>query len=198
MRKEIRADNDTTHGHNWLHGHAIRVHGKQSLTYQSWRAMLRRCTNPNHRSYPRYGGSGVTVAPDWRTFGGFLKSMGVRPEGTTLGRACDLAGYWPGQAFWMTATEQGLAKKNKRALLKWFARSLPEARIRTTARRGLGILPPFERWSPPPGIPAAACDTSHQRSGGSLGCVRFAGCGCCGSGPGAGAYGGKPVGGTLK
>lgn len=59
----------------------------------------------------------VTVAPEWTTFEGFLKSMGERPEGTTLGRILDLGGYFPGNVFWMTDAEQKLHQKNKRHLL---------------------------------------------------------------------------------
>jgi hypothetical protein len=47
--------------------------------------------------------------------------MGERPEGTTLGRYADLSNYEPGGCAWMTPKEQGLAGRNKRALLRWSA-----------------------------------------------------------------------------
>jgi hypothetical protein len=63
-----------------------------------------------------YGGSGVTVCERWLTFENFLADMGVRPEGTTLGRNLDMGNYEPGNCFWQTSKEQALAKRNKRAL----------------------------------------------------------------------------------
>ena len=61
----------------------------------------------------------VLVCPEWMTFEGFLSSMGPRRAGTTLGRILDMGNYEPGNVFFMTRAEQGLAKRNKNALLKW-------------------------------------------------------------------------------
>jgi hypothetical protein len=92
-------------------------------TYKSWKHMIGRCTNPNNAEYFRYGGAGVTVASEWRTFEEFIKSMGERPEGCTLGRILDMGNYENGNAFFMTDAEQKLAQKNKRALLKFAAQA---------------------------------------------------------------------------
>ncbi|MCL4483450.1 MAG: hypothetical protein M1445_12725 [Bacteroidetes bacterium] len=41
-------------------------HGQyESLTYNSWSAMIQRCTNTKHRYYPDYGGRGITVCQEW-------------------------------------------------------------------------------------------------------------------------------------
>lgn len=109
LRREILAKKQLIHGHF--------RHDKQSPTYHSWSNMIQRCTNPNYRGngYARY--RGVTICGRWRVFENFLADMGPRPEGTTLGRILDLGNYEPGNCFWQTDAEQGLARRNKRALL---------------------------------------------------------------------------------
>jgi hypothetical protein len=87
--------------------------------YNSWRAMIWRCDNPKHLGYPKYGARGITVCERWRDFRNFLEDMGLRPEGTTLGRVIDRGNYEPGNVFWMTQAEQNLARKNNHALRKW-------------------------------------------------------------------------------
>jgi len=32
----------------------------------TWRSMLRRCLNPRHKSYPQYGGRGISVCREWK------------------------------------------------------------------------------------------------------------------------------------
>jgi hypothetical protein len=84
--------------------------------------MIQRVTNPNHVSYKAYGGVGITVCDRWKdSFENFLMDKGPRPEGTTLGRILDMGNYNPETAFWMSPAEQGLARRNKNALLKWAA-----------------------------------------------------------------------------
>src|SRR6266568_3956102 len=64
------------------HGHAAR--SRSSRTYSTWRNMLERTTNPNHKRWASWGGRGITVCERWRKFGDFLADMGERPPGTTL------------------------------------------------------------------------------------------------------------------
>lgn len=60
-------------------------------TYSSYAAMIARCTDPSHKAYPAYGGSGVTICDEWLPKGkeGYLKfveDMGERPKGTSINR----------------------------------------------------------------------------------------------------------------
>jgi hypothetical protein len=48
--------------------------------YNIWAAMIQRCTNPNNKKYPIYGGAGVCVCERWRKFEFFLEDMGYRPS----------------------------------------------------------------------------------------------------------------------
>lgn len=41
--------------------------------YRAWDAMLSRCYNPSKQSYPRYGGRGVSVDPEWHEFQTFAQ-----------------------------------------------------------------------------------------------------------------------------
>ena len=65
-----------------------------------------RCLNPNHRAYHYYGGRGITVCRSWHSFLNFLRDMGERPQGLTLGRIDNDRGYSPGNCHWETHAEQ--------------------------------------------------------------------------------------------
>ena len=104
---------NTKHGRSW---HSI---------YAIWNNMVQRCLNPKHAYYKFYGAKGINVCDSWNpkktesAFLNFVKDVGERPKNKTLGRYCDLADYSPEGCCWMTKQEQGLAKRNKSALLKW-------------------------------------------------------------------------------
>ena len=47
---------------------------KYPREYKFWKSMILRCTSPTHKMYPRYGGMGVTVDPEWiKSFDAFLE-----------------------------------------------------------------------------------------------------------------------------
>lgn len=92
------------------HGHTQRT-GKQQRTptYNSWRAMIERCTYVRHPFYSHYGGRGISVAAEWRGRGGFarfLEHVGVRPEDHTLDRKDVNGHYEPGNVQWATLQQQ--------------------------------------------------------------------------------------------
>lgn len=90
------------------------TNGNKTPTYRSWKAMIQRCTNPNAINYANYGGRGVTVAPEWRSFQQFLADMGERPEGTSLDRIDVNSGYGPGLCRWATRKEQAQNRRPRR------------------------------------------------------------------------------------
>jgi len=73
--------------------------------------MLARCNNPEHPSYPNYGGRGITVDPAWLDFKVFYADMGDCPEGLTLDRVDNELGYSAANCAWRSATEQALNKR---------------------------------------------------------------------------------------
>lgn len=101
---------------NYRHGH--RLAGAFSGAYNSWYGMVQRCTNPKRRYYHRYGGRGITVAPEWLNFPSFLADMGERPQGCSLDRIDNDAGYHPGNCRWATQKEQ-LRNSSNCALLTY-------------------------------------------------------------------------------
>lgn len=74
--------------------------------YQVWREMHRRCSDQRATSYPRYGGKGVTVCSEWRSFERFVADMGDRPSMKhQIDRIDSGAGYDKDNCRWVTAGE---------------------------------------------------------------------------------------------
>lgn len=89
------------------HGH--KCNGRPSPTYNSWRAMIERCTYAPHPKYEYYGGRGVEVDPAWRGRGGFarfLSDLGPRPAGRTLDRIDANGHYTAANCRWATIATQ--------------------------------------------------------------------------------------------
>ena len=93
------------------HGHCGNGTTDRTPTYNTWRAMRERCTNPNHIKYSNYGGRGIVICKSWKKFVSFLRDMGERPEGMTLDRIDGNKGYNPKNCKWSTLSEQN---KNRR------------------------------------------------------------------------------------
>ncbi len=88
------------------------THRQRGGHYKRWQSMRERCNNPNADSYPRYGGRGISVAPEWDKAGGyepflsFLETLGPKPEGHTLDRIDNDGNYEPGNLRWASGKEQ--------------------------------------------------------------------------------------------
>lgn len=84
------------------------IHGMSgSPTWSSWKAMIARCTNPNSKGYPHYGGRGITVCTSWlSSFENFYSDMGDRPEGMSIDRRDNDGNYDPSNCRWASSTTQ--------------------------------------------------------------------------------------------
>lgn len=81
--------------------------------------MLQRCTNPNYDQFHDYGGRGISVCAEWRSFENFYRDMGPRPAGKTLDRWPDKNGnYEPGNCRWATRSEQNANRRRRSEMLQ--------------------------------------------------------------------------------
>jgi hypothetical protein len=74
--------------------------------YYRWRNMLRRCTDPENKAWPNYGGRGITVCARWLDFENYYADVGDAPEGMSLDRVDNDAGYESGNVRWATHSTQ--------------------------------------------------------------------------------------------
>lgn len=95
------------------------AYSRSSMTGEkrSWENMLARCQNKDHKSYPRYGGRGITVCARWlSSFVNFANDMGLRPAGCTLDRIDSNKNYTPENCRWATMIEQGNNRCDNRVI----------------------------------------------------------------------------------
>lgn len=99
---------------NHRHGHAAR--GRQSPEYLLWCAIIGRCYTPTSTVYAYYGGRGIRVADEWRTFEGFLRglaTLGPKPSPEhSIDRIRSDGDYAPGNIRWATKIEQARNQRN--------------------------------------------------------------------------------------
>lgn len=90
--------------------------GSGNPEYAIWAAMKSRCSNPNHISYPRYGGLGVRVCQEWaESYPAFLEHVGPRPSSAySIDRIDPKGDYCPGNVRWSTVTQQNRNRKSTR------------------------------------------------------------------------------------
>jgi hypothetical protein len=98
------------------HKEVITKHGGwRNPSYNTWRAMLRRCLNKEDKDYFRYGASGITVDPSWLSYTNFVADMG-EPEGNqTLDRIDNTKGYFKENCRWASPSMQAINSRRIKA-----------------------------------------------------------------------------------
>jgi hypothetical protein len=93
-------------------------HGYQgSPIYISWQGAKGRCLNPKNKSYPNYGGRGITICDRWKdSFEAFLEDIGEQPAGLSLDRIDVNGNYEPGNCRWATQSQQMVNLRSSRRI----------------------------------------------------------------------------------
>lgn len=99
LQSELVSSRFTTHG---LTSHPL---------YFVWKDILKRCLNPLSKPYPRYGGRGISVFPDWiNSLEKFISYASSLPDygmpNLTLDRTDNDGNYEPENLRWVTRTKQ--------------------------------------------------------------------------------------------
>ena len=95
------------------------THGlcNSGLYYQTWAAMIQRCTNQKHQAYKDYGARGITVCSRWMGPEGylcFLADMGFKKSpDLTLERVNNDEGYSSENCCWATRKQQTANRRKK-------------------------------------------------------------------------------------
>lgn len=89
--------------------------------------MINRCENKKHIRYHQYGGRGITVCDEWKSFKKFVKDMGEKPVGMSLDRINNNKGYFKKNCRWATPKEQNM---NRRTSINYKGECAKDASIR--------------------------------------------------------------------
>lgn len=104
----LRENRKTTHGET------------KTKEYRAWAGIWQRCHNPNNRRFADYGGRGISVCDEWKSFEKFLSDMGRKPSDEhSIDRINNSLGYFSENCKWSTRSEQQRNKRrNSKASMK--------------------------------------------------------------------------------
>lgn len=78
--------------------------------------MRERCLSKTNKRFKDYGGRGITIDPTWDSFENFLVDMGECPQGLTIERLNNDAGYGPENCAWRSRKDQNNNKRSNRLI----------------------------------------------------------------------------------
>lgn len=88
--------------------------GHRTRLYRIWSGMIERCTNPKHKQFGNYGGRGVTVCDQWRSFAAFgdWAAANGYSDNLQIDRRDNSRNYHPDNCAWVS---QSANARNKRS-----------------------------------------------------------------------------------
>lgn len=148
------------------HGYAVREFGKNGGTpkrlYRIWCAMIQRCHNPKNGAFKYYGGKGITVCDEWRSFENFHSDMATSyRDDLTIHRLNNAIGYCKSNCSWVDRrTQMEHTSRNRNVTINGVTKpvsvwcrelGVKRARVYTRLRDGWGeveaITTPFKKWT---------------------------------------------------
>ena len=105
-RSDLAKENNTTHG------------GTGTRLFNAWQSMRDRCSNPNNKSFGRYGGRGITVCKEWDAYVAFRdwSLANGYSDALSIDRIDNDGNYEPSNCRWATPKQQGNNRGNNRIL----------------------------------------------------------------------------------
>lgn len=86
--------------------------------YRQWKSMMYRCYKPNHRAYHLYGGRGIRVCEEWKTYEGFkewvLQTKPKDGDNLTVDRINVDGDYSPQNCRWVDMKTQANNRRSCR------------------------------------------------------------------------------------
>ena len=102
-----------------VNGKIATTHGMYgSKVYEAWAGIKKRCNNPSHKSYDRYGGRGIEICKEWGdSFLSFYGYIGDAPSSKhSVDRIDNDGNYEPGNVRWATTRQQSNNRSTNRLL----------------------------------------------------------------------------------
>lgn len=125
--------------------------GTGKSSYNTWRAMMRRCYVQTDKDYPKYGAVNISVCKTWHNYKTFAKDMGEPFGNQTLDRIDPNGNYEPSNCRWASPTVQNrnvrMSKRNKsgiRGVLKLGERWYAQITAKNTVFRSASFSSPEE------------------------------------------------------
>jgi hypothetical protein len=106
------------------HGHSDKPY------YHVWQAMKARCENPKNKKYHIYGGKGITVCDEWKTFEGFWKdNESLYQNDLTIDRMDSSKGYNKDNIRWITKSQNSSETTKRKEVIQYRVALKPEKHL---------------------------------------------------------------------
>lgn len=113
----------------------------RNKVYAAWSSMMTRCFNERNKSWPTYGGRGITVCERWMSFEDFLEDMGQPEPHQSLDRIDSNGNYQPDNCRWADAKTQTRNRRSVKLSEQVVARLRDGTLSPTEAAKSTGCQP---------------------------------------------------------